>query len=96
MRPCVAFARSRPARAARCSAVAAAAPSRACVAPADALRARVARREQRAGEYSEAGLAVLERAIALQEPLDPKELALTVRVGLAYQSESVIASILAH
>ncbi len=64
--------------------------------PADALRARVARREQRAGEYSEAGLAVLERAIALQEPLDPKELALTVRVGLAYQSESVIASILAH
>ena len=64
--------------------------------PADALYARVAQREQRAGEYSEAGLSVLERAIALQEPLDPGELALTVQVGLAYQPEAVIASICAH
>lgn len=64
--------------------------------PADALYARVAQREQRAGEYSEAGLTVLERAIARQEPLDPGERALTVQVGLAYQLESVIASILAR
>ena len=62
--------------------------------PPDALRARVARREGLSGEYSEAGLAVLEQALARHEPLDGKELDLTLRVGLAGRIEAIVESIL--
>ena len=60
----------------------------------DALRARVARREGLSGEYSEAGRAVLERALVRHEPLDGKELDLTLRVGLAGRIEAIVESIL--
>ena len=62
--------------------------------PPDTLRARVARREGLSGEYSEAGLAVLERALARYEPLDGKELDLTVSVDMASNPETIVASIL--
>ena len=62
--------------------------------PPEALRARVARREGLSGEYSEAGLAVLERALARHEPLDESELALTLGVGLACTPETLVALIL--
>ena len=62
--------------------------------PPDTLRARVARREGLSGEYSEAGLAVLERALLRHEPLDEKELDLTLRVDLTCRLEPLVASIL--
>ena len=62
--------------------------------PPDELRARVARREGLSGEYSEAGLAVLERALVRHEPLDRKELDLTLRLDLAARIEAIVESIL--
>jgi aminoglycoside phosphotransferase family enzyme/predicted kinase len=47
-------------------------------APLDVLRARVAERNARADDASEAGLAVLERQIATREPLTPAEMAVAV------------------
>ena len=49
-------------------------------APLDVLRARVAERNARADDASEAGLAVLERQIATREPLTPAEMAVAVAV----------------
>ena len=62
--------------------------------PPDELRARVARREGLSGEYSEAGLAVLERALVRHEPLDEKELGLTLRADVTCNPETIVASIL--
>jgi aminoglycoside phosphotransferase family enzyme/predicted kinase len=49
-------------------------------APLGVLRARVAERNARADDASEAGLAVLERQIATREPLTPAEMAVAVAV----------------
>lgn len=59
----------------------------------DELRARIARRERLAGEYSEAGLAVLERALERQEPLDDTERSLVIRLTPSSTPEDTIATI---
>ncbi|MDA8108439.1 MAG: AAA family ATPase [Betaproteobacteria bacterium] len=51
-----------------------------CRAPAEQLRERVAAREREARDASEAGVTVLERQLASEEPLDAEELAATVIV----------------
>jgi predicted kinase len=51
-----------------------------CRAPEGVLRRRVAAREHEARDTSEAGIAVLERQIASEEPLDAAELEATVIV----------------
>ncbi|HET9404364.1 MAG TPA: ATP-binding protein, partial [Burkholderiales bacterium] len=49
-------------------------------APLDTLRARVAARAVRADDASEADLSVLDRQVALREPLTPAEMAAAVAV----------------
>ena len=54
-----------------------------CHAPAPVLRDRLSRRERRGDDASEAGLAVLERQLATEQPLGEDEIAYTVAIDSA-------------
>ena len=64
--------------------------------PSDELRARVARREGKTGEYSEAGLVVLERALRRHEPLDSTELRFAVRLDSKGSLETALTTLRAE
>jgi predicted kinase len=60
-----------------------------CEAPEAILRDRVSARERAGADASEAGLAVLDRQIASQQPLAQEELAVTVRIDTARGEQAV-------
>jgi hypothetical protein len=67
-----------------------------CTAPAATLRARVAAREHAARDASEAGLAVLERQLASQEPLAADEAAHTLAIDTEHGAGAPEAAALAR
>jgi hypothetical protein len=64
--------------------------------PEPVLRARVAQRAARAGDASEATVAVLERQLARREPLDETEQALAVPIREDAAPEAVVAALRAR
>lgn len=67
----------------------------ACSAPAAVLRARLASREREARDASEAGLAVLERQLATEEPLAQDEAGYTLMLDAAHGAGAPEAAALA-